>query len=63
LIKDAKVTSLNLKTESGALVPRGKGIESFALATDTEAWRSIYLAAFVTGIKSIFPYTDEELYL
>jgi hypothetical protein len=64
LIKDAKVTGLNLKTAAGALVPgAGNGIESCALAVDPEAWRSIYLAAFVTGIKSISPYTNEGLYL
>ena len=59
-----RLSGLNLKTASGALVPgAGNGIESGALAADPEAWRSIYLAAFVTGIKSISPYTNEGLYL
>jgi hypothetical protein len=58
-----RLPDLNLKTASGALVPRaGNGIESCAQAANQEAWRPIYLAVFVTGIKSIFPYTNEELY-
>ena len=49
--------------ETGRLIFQGDSIKVYALSTNSEAWRSLYLAVFVTGIKSIFLYTNEGLYL